>query len=202
MEELQLMRDALADRVIGAVVSAFQKLAEHREDIETLWREFESLKPGETIKGCRTKTEFAETHLRRSIRSVQYMLKGGNFNRGETVSLPTVEIEAVTPEEDPLYNEGKLSYSDWTKLIEQVLTLEGRHLKGLACSHGVSVESLVENFKAYANSPAIVDSYSDDNWVPSLRIVVAARNMLDENPELCTLPDCKHRDAEATLAPQ
>jgi hypothetical protein len=97
--ELQLNRDALADRVIVAVTQAFQKLAEHRTEIAELWMEFETLRPGETIKGCRTKTEFCEVHLCRTIRSVQYMLKGGNPRRGETISPPTLEVE-VAPEID------------------------------------------------------------------------------------------------------
>jgi hypothetical protein len=93
--ELQMKREALADRVIGAVMEAFQKLAEHREAIAQLWDEFERLQPGETIKGCHTKTEFAKVHLRRNIRSVQYMLKGGNpQNRlHEIISPPVLEVE-------------------------------------------------------------------------------------------------------------
>jgi hypothetical protein len=93
-ETMQIRRDALADRVISAVTAAFQKLAEHQDEIRQLWSEFEILKPGETIKGCRTKTEFAEVHLRRNIRAVQYMLKGGNKNRGETVSCIEVNTES------------------------------------------------------------------------------------------------------------
>src|SRR5580704_10605683 len=94
--DIRERRDALADRVIGGVTAAFQKLAECRADIVGLWSEFDHLKPGETIKGCRTKSEFAEVHLRRNIRSVQYMLKGGNpQNRvGREIISPTVEVEA------------------------------------------------------------------------------------------------------------
>jgi hypothetical protein len=100
MNELQIRRDALADVVIGAVMEAFQKLADHREDIAQLWSEFAHLQPGETIKGCRTKGEFCDQHLHRNIRSVQYMLRGGNHNRRETVSRPTtiqvIEGETVS----------------------------------------------------------------------------------------------------------
>ena len=87
MNELQIRRDALADVVIGAVMEAFQKLADHREDIARLWSEFAHLRPGETIKGCRTKKEFCETRLRRTPRAIQYMLAGGNpNNRREIIS--------------------------------------------------------------------------------------------------------------------
>jgi predicted nucleic acid-binding Zn-ribbon protein len=75
-------REALAHRV----ASAFAKLADHREDIEQLWREFEKLEEDGVIMGCATKTEFCEKVLGRSIRTVQYMMLGGNHNRGETVS--------------------------------------------------------------------------------------------------------------------
>jgi hypothetical protein len=84
--ELQVRREALADRVTAVITAAFTKLAEHRAEIQELWDEFEKLQPGETIKGCRTKTEFCRTHIGRSLRAVQYMLAGGNHNRGETVS--------------------------------------------------------------------------------------------------------------------
>src|SRR5437764_11544883 len=85
-------REALADTVIGA----FAKLAEHRDDMMQLWREFASLQPGETIKGCGTKTEFCAVHLGRSMRAVQYMLAGGNpSNRREIISLPAPAEAAV-----------------------------------------------------------------------------------------------------------
>ena len=74
----QAEREALARRVVEAVNFACQKLAEHRDDINRLWREFKQLKPGETIMGCRTRTEFCETVLHRSLRATEYMLSGGN----------------------------------------------------------------------------------------------------------------------------
>ena len=191
-DELQLSRDALADKVIGAVVSAFTKLAEYQEQIAQLWAEFESLKDGETIKGCRTKTEFCEVHLKRNIRTVQYLLKGGNHNRRETVSPPVVEVQV---EDDSLYNEGKLSYADWNVLIEQLLALEGKNLKGLARAHGVSIQAVAETLKAYA--AGVAKQYHEDNWEPSYHVVRAVRNLLLENPELCVNPEfCSNKEGD------
>src|SRR5438105_2890820 len=131
-------RDALADTVIGAVEAAFQKLAEHRDEIIELWSEFASLQPGETIKGCHTKKEFCEVHLRRDIRSVQYMLKGGNFNRGETVSPTVVQVDHL---------------SDLPPLTGNIRTdnkarLEYLHARGLAyphCEDGKVIVPFVSN---------------------------------------------------------
>lgn len=97
MTELQTRREVLADKVIAGFSTAFTKLADYRQEIEQLWREFEELKPGETIKGCATKREFAERHLKRSIRAVQLMLKGGEAKRSENVSLDMRNPEALTP---------------------------------------------------------------------------------------------------------
>jgi hypothetical protein len=77
-------REALADTVIGA----FAKLAEHREDVARLWCEFEGLKKGETIKACHTKTEFCSVHLGRTMRTIQYMLNGGNPQNGREIISP------------------------------------------------------------------------------------------------------------------
>ncbi len=66
----------LADRVIQAVGAAFSKLAEHKKEIAQLWAAFENLQPGETIKGCTTKTDFAHEYLHRTPRAIQYMLRG------------------------------------------------------------------------------------------------------------------------------
>lgn len=65
-------REALAHKV----AAAFAKLADHREEVLQLWREFEKLKDGETIMECRNKTEFAKQVLGRSMRTVQYLLSG------------------------------------------------------------------------------------------------------------------------------
>jgi len=65
------------------------KLTDLEKDIRALWREFENLKPGEMILGCKTKKQFCKVHLYRTPRAVRYMLNGGNpvSNRaGETVS--------------------------------------------------------------------------------------------------------------------
>lgn len=97
MTETGAGREALADKVIEGFSTAFTKLAEYREEIEQLWREFEELKPGELIKGCATKREFAKRHLKRTMRAVQLMLKSGEAKRSENVSLDMRNPEALTP---------------------------------------------------------------------------------------------------------
>jgi hypothetical protein len=82
-------REALAQRIAGA----FAKFCTHKSDIVHLWAEFAKLQSGETIMKCRTKTEFCEKVLGRSIRTVQYMIQGGNFKR----STPTHETVSPAP---------------------------------------------------------------------------------------------------------
>jgi hypothetical protein len=84
-------REALAQKIVDGHNAVCLKDME--EDIRALWKEFDAaVRAGESIKGCRTKTEFCEQCLDRSIRSVQYMLTGGNKKRRETVSLMIVEM--------------------------------------------------------------------------------------------------------------
>lgn len=94
VDDTQSERDALAQKVASVFQAAFAKLEEYRADIERLWKEFENLKHGETIMGCRTKTEFCTKVLGRSIRAVQYLLSGGNpvskRTKRETVSRPAL----------------------------------------------------------------------------------------------------------------
>jgi hypothetical protein len=53
-----------------------RKLVQLKPYIEVLWRRFDELKTGQMIAGCRTKDEFSQKCLNRSIRAVQYMLYG------------------------------------------------------------------------------------------------------------------------------
>jgi hypothetical protein len=69
-------REALAEKVASAFQSAFSKLEEHKADIEKLWKEFECLRSGETIMGCKAKTEFCTKVLHRTPRAVQYLIYG------------------------------------------------------------------------------------------------------------------------------
>lgn len=96
--DVQASREALADRVIEGFSTAFLKLNERRDEIQQLWIEFEKLQPGELIKGCATKREFAEQHLKRSMRAVQLMLKGGSneAKRSEETSLDMRNPSALT----------------------------------------------------------------------------------------------------------
>jgi len=63
----------IAKRGWGDVLA---KLVQLKSYIQVLWGRFEDLNDGETIAGCRTKEEFCEKCLNRSIRAVQYMLYG------------------------------------------------------------------------------------------------------------------------------
>jgi DNA repair photolyase len=53
-----------------------RKLVQLKPYIEVLWSRFDDLEDGQMIAGCRTKNEFSENCLNRSIRAVQYMLYG------------------------------------------------------------------------------------------------------------------------------
>ena len=75
-------REILAQKI----AAAFAKLADHKDEIQLLWHEFFILKPEESIMGCKNKTEFCETILGRTVRTINYMLNGGNGNRKEIVS--------------------------------------------------------------------------------------------------------------------
>lgn len=94
--EVEKQREALAQRVADGVTAACAKLAEYRADIEALWQEFAALKPGETIMGCTSKTQFCDVVLNRSMRAVQYMLNGGNPDnqkQREIISRPKPAIK-------------------------------------------------------------------------------------------------------------
>jgi hypothetical protein len=57
------------------------KLVHLKPYVQVLWDRFDGLKGSETIAGCRTKAEFCEVCLHRSIRAVQYMLYGRTVKR-------------------------------------------------------------------------------------------------------------------------
>jgi hypothetical protein len=87
-------RELLAQRVIDGYKVACRKLRNIEGDIRALWAEFDKLdrSSGETIMGCSTKKEFCKRHIDRELRSVRYMLNGGNHKRaGETVS-PSLDV--------------------------------------------------------------------------------------------------------------
>jgi hypothetical protein len=62
--------ELLADKVIGA----FQKIADHKEEIAQLRKGFKSLKSDETIRNCHTWSDFCEIHLHHTKRAVNMML--------------------------------------------------------------------------------------------------------------------------------
>jgi hypothetical protein len=79
-------RDKLREALAKKVAKGFRALKDIADDVRQLWAEFDALADGETIMDCHTKTEYCEKVLGRSMRSVQYMLVGGNHQRHETVS--------------------------------------------------------------------------------------------------------------------
>jgi hypothetical protein len=74
-------REALASRVVEGHKVVCRKLRDMAEDIRALWTEFDALMPGEKIMGCTNRTQFCVKYLDRELRSVRYMLDGGNHNR-------------------------------------------------------------------------------------------------------------------------
>jgi hypothetical protein len=91
MLTIQKNRELLAQRVVDRFVALDAKLTDFEADIRALWKEFDSLKTGEKILGCRTRKHFCAKHLHRTPRAVRYMLSGGNpvskrQKAGETVS--------------------------------------------------------------------------------------------------------------------
>jgi hypothetical protein len=101
---IALDREALALRVAAVFQTVFAKLSDHKDDIESLWREFSLLEDGETISGCSTKTEFCQKILGRSIRTVQYLIAGRDSQaekptRTKFVSpaAPSLDPAAPTP---------------------------------------------------------------------------------------------------------
>lgn len=59
------------------------KLGQLKPYVEVLWDRFGGLKGKDTIAGCRTKREFCEKRLNRSIRAVQFMLYGRTPKKAE-----------------------------------------------------------------------------------------------------------------------
>jgi len=92
-------RNDLARGIVSRFTSLLTELKDLEDDIRQLWVEFEHLPRGEKILGCSTKKEFCEKKLGRTPRAVRYMLDGGNYRRGETVSPPpmTDDAEPATP---------------------------------------------------------------------------------------------------------
>jgi hypothetical protein len=95
-------RDALAERVIKAVGSAFQKLADAKEDIAALRAQFKlARKEHFVILGCETWEQFCNAKLGRNIRTVQLLLSDKSENTSpspEPASAITPATEASEPE--------------------------------------------------------------------------------------------------------
>ncbi|MGB7438704.1 MAG: hypothetical protein WBW49_25065, partial [Candidatus Acidiferrum sp.] len=96
------LEDLTNEEVANHVIAGVQKLRALEPYLRELWSRFRRLKPGQTIMGCSTKTEFAEKHLNRSLRAVEYLLYG----RSEQCSRP----EYVTP---PKHLQAVHDLRDW-----------------------------------------------------------------------------------------
>jgi hypothetical protein len=63
-----------ARSILNRMESMSAKLKTLEDDIRALWVDFENLKAGETILGCRTKKEFCERKLGRTPQAIRYLL--------------------------------------------------------------------------------------------------------------------------------
>lgn len=66
--------ESLGRYVAEQTAGVFHRLTELRPFYEELWKRFEKLQKGETIMGCRNRSEYATKVLGRSMRSIQYAL--------------------------------------------------------------------------------------------------------------------------------
>jgi hypothetical protein len=87
--------EALGQYIADQTAGVLRRLEDLRPFYEELWKRFEKLSKGQRILGCRTKTEFAEKILGRSMRSIQYALYG----RRQIKSPIKDVIEELLPEE-------------------------------------------------------------------------------------------------------
>jgi protein gp37 len=72
-----MQSEQIAEYVVkNGWVDVLVRLKQLKPYLEVLWDRFDDLKGTETIAGCRTKAEFCNKRLHRSIRAVQYMLYG------------------------------------------------------------------------------------------------------------------------------
>ena len=71
-----MSNEELGQFVAEGVVGILHRLDDLRPYYEELWCRFDALKDGETISGCKTRTEFCDRILKRSVRSIQYALNG------------------------------------------------------------------------------------------------------------------------------
>jgi len=107
MNAVQLSNDKLGRLVEVAVGAISRKLSDLKPLVEELWRRFDQLEPGDTIRGCHTRKEFCEKCLGRTDRAVRYLLAGGNpdNHKRKLFPLPTPaeDFKVPSPDERPLY---------------------------------------------------------------------------------------------------
>lgn len=89
--------ERLAKGILARMDSIVAKLRNLEDDIRKLWDEFDKLKDGETILGCKTKKEFCKRKLHRTPRALQYLLYGRTEAKpapaGEQCSPGSTDVE-------------------------------------------------------------------------------------------------------------
>src|SRR5258708_30405930 len=68
--------EALGKYIADQTAGVLRRLEDLRPFYEELWKRFDKLSNGQKILECRTRTEYCEKILHRSIRSVQHALYG------------------------------------------------------------------------------------------------------------------------------
>jgi hypothetical protein len=72
----RMSNEELGEYVASESVGILKRMDVLKPFFVELWKRFDRLKDGETIQGCRTRTEFCDKILHRTRRSVQYILHG------------------------------------------------------------------------------------------------------------------------------
>ena len=90
---MKLTNEQLAKRVIKQVHALTPKLRDLEKDLRKLWAAFAHLPHGQKILGCRTKTEFCEKKLSRSMRTVQYLLNGRTQDKTDKPDTNNVRVK-------------------------------------------------------------------------------------------------------------
>jgi hypothetical protein len=127
-------REALAKRVVAVFAVTFMRLADAKDDIDQLWRAFATLKPGEKIMGCESKTEFCDNVLKRNIRSIQYLLNGRTKTlpgkADETRHANNVRVDASEQEQsEPAAQPG----TNNVRVKSEPMTIEGTVASSYLC---------------------------------------------------------------------
>lgn len=72
----EMPNEELGRYIRAETIGLLRRVNELRPFFDELWQRFSRLGGGQTICGCKTRTEYCERVLHRSMRSVQYILYG------------------------------------------------------------------------------------------------------------------------------